>query len=63
MNLRVRSVTVCSRSAMFVGCIVLLAKTLDIKDVYAVTHTECIAGSSMVEKSRVVPSVICVCAK
>lgn len=29
MNLRVRSVTGCSLSAILAGCIVLLAKTLD----------------------------------
>lgn len=63
MNLRVRSVTAVSFSAMFASCIIPLAKRLDITSVYAVTHRERVAGSSMAEQSRGGSSVICVCAK
>lgn len=40
MNLRVRSVTGCSRSAMFASCIISLAPTLGIVDVHAATDRE-----------------------
>ena len=49
MNLRVRSVTGCSLSAMLAGCIVLLAKTLAIVGVNAATNRQffdCRAESS-----------------
>lgn len=49
MNLRVRSVTGCSRSAIFAGCLVALAKALGIVEVHAATHRELVAGSSMVK--------------
>lgn len=52
MNLRVRSVTGCSRSAMFVGCIFSLADTLGMVDVHAATNRECVIGSSKAEQSR-----------
>ena len=51
MNLRVRSVTGCSRSAMFAGCLVALAKALGIVDVHVATNRELVAGSSMVKQS------------
>ena len=61
MNLRVRSVTGCSLSAMFASCMVPLAKTLGIVDVNASTNRVCVAGCSVVKQSRVGPSAICVC--
>ena len=63
MNLRVRSVTGCSRSAMFAGCILRLAMTLITVEVVAVTNRTCDAKSSIIEQNRVRPSVICVCAR
>ena len=53
MNLRVRSVTGCSLSAMSDGYFVLLANTLDIVDVDAATNRGYAAGSSIVEQSQV----------
>lgn len=53
MNLRVRSVTGCSLSAMFAGCIVLLAKTLGIVDAHAATDRDCDAKSLIVEQTQV----------
>ena len=50
MNLRVRSVTGCSLSAMFDGYFVLSAKTLGIVDVDAATDRDYAAGSSIVEQ-------------
>lgn len=50
MNLRVRSVTGCSRSAMFAKCIVRSAETLGILDVHEATNRECVAGSSRSSK-------------
>lgn len=53
MNLRVRSVTGCSLSAIFAGNLVLLAKTLGIVDVHAATDRDCVAGSLIVEQTQV----------
>ena len=44
MNLRVRSVTGCSRSAMFANCISMLMEVLEILEVHAVTDRECVGG-------------------
>ena len=45
MNLRVRSVTGCSRSAMFASCVVQLMEVLDIVNMNAATYRECATGS------------------
>ena len=63
INLRVRSVTGCSLSAMFASCMIALTKTMGIVDVHVATDRECVAGSSMIKRSRVGPIVICVCAR
>ena len=65
MNLRVRSVTGCSRSAMIASCIVPLAMVLSTVGIHAVTDRECVAGScnGRTTSSRSICTVICVCAK
>lgn len=52
MNLRVRSVTGCSLSAMFASCMGPLAKALGIVDVHAATNRESVnlRWSSKVEE-------------
>ena len=45
MNLRVRSVTGCSRSAMFASCVIQLEGALDIAYLNAATYRECATGS------------------
>ena len=45
MNLRVRSVTGCSRSAIFASCVIPLVKVLGMADIYAATYRDCVAGS------------------
>ena len=44
MNLRVRSVTGWSRSAIFASCTFSLAKTLDVQEVHWATDRERVAG-------------------
>lgn len=62
MNLRVRNVTGCSRSAMFASCIGRLARVLDTVDIHAATHKECVGGSFDGRTKSSSPSLICVCA-
>lgn len=62
MNLRVRSVTGCSRSAMFASCIVRLVRILDTLDIHAATYKECVGGSFDGRTKSSSSSLICVCA-
>lgn len=62
MNLRVRSVTGCSRSAMFAGYIIRLARVLDIEGIHAATYKECVGGSFDGRTKSSSPFPICVCA-
>ena len=53
MNLRVRSVTGCSRSAMFASCLMQLEEILDIVNLHAATYRECATGSFNGRMSRI----------
>ena len=63
MNLRVRSVTGCSRSAMFAGCLMQLEEVLDIANSNAATYRECATGSFNGRMSRIGSVVFCVCGR
>ena len=61
MNLRVRSVTGCSRSAMLASCVVHLVEVLEIANLNAATYRECATGSFNGRMNSSWSCVFCVC--
>ena len=63
MNLRVRSVTGCSRSAMFASCVIQLVEVLDITDSNAATYRESATGYFNGRMKSSWSCVFCVCGR
>ena len=63
MNLRVRSVTGCSRSAMFASCVVQLVEILTIANLSAATYREYATGSFNGRMKSSWSCVFCVCGR
>ena len=63
MNLRVRSVTGCSRSAMFASCVGQLVEVLHIANLNSATYRECATRSFNGRMKSSLSCVFCVCGR